>query len=247
MKVVAMIPARYASTRFPGKMLKKLGDKTVIAQTYEAAVNSSLFDEVYVVTDSKEIAKEIRRMKGKALISKKEHACGTDRIAEFAGRIDADIFINIQGDEPFIKKEQLQPLIDVFEKDKDKKIDIASLMFKTFDYDEFINPNNVKVVITKEEIALYFSRAPIPYPRDDEFDYAYKHIGVYAFRKKTLMQIAKLPQTKIEQIEKLENLRFLEYGFRIKMVKTKLVNFGIDTPEDLEYANIYLNKMKDQI
>ncbi len=239
-----MIPARFASTRFPGKLLKKLGNKTVIAQTYEAVVNSNLFDEVYVVTDHDGIANEIKNLDGNVFISKKQHDCGTDRIAEFATKIDADIFINIQGDEPFINKTQLINLINVFKNDKTQSIDIASLMTKIFDYDEFINPNNVKVVITKQEIALYFSRAPIPYPRDNNFDYAYKHIGVYAFRKKTLLKIAKLPQTKIEKIEKLENLRFLEYGFTIKMVKTKYINFGIDTPEDLESAKQYLEQKK---
>ena len=246
MKVVALIPARYDSERFPGKLLKKIGKQTVIYHTYQSAVKTGLFDEVIVVTDSDKIYKEIKKNKGQVLQSHLEHQSGTDRIAEVADKIDADIIINIQGDEPFVNKAQIALLIDIFKNDSLKKIDIASLMVKIYRHEEFINSNNVKVVVDKDNFALYFSRAPIPYPRDGKFKLAYKHIGVYAFRKEVLKQIAKLPVSKLEKIEKLENLRFLENGYKIKMQLTDKVNIGIDTPEDLEMAKSYLKDYENE-
>ncbi len=240
LKVVALIPARYASQRFPGKLLKDLNGQTVIWRTYEAAQKSGLFDEVVVITDHAKIKDEIVRHGGKAFMSQKEHATGTDRIAEFAEKIEADIFVNIQGDEPFINKQALEELIAVFEKDKEGNFDIASLMTPITDRETFLNPNNVKVVVDVDQKALFFSRAPIPYSRDNVFEKAYKHIGVYAFRKESLALIPHIPQTELERIEKLENLRFLEFGFNIYMVETAQVNFGIDTEEDLKKANDYL-------
>jgi len=240
MKVVAMIPARYDSQRFPGKLMKDLAGKTVIRRTYEAAKQSGLFHDVYVVTDSPVIAGEIEKTGGKTLISQKQHATGTDRIAEFAGRTDADIIINIQGDEPFIDAAALQKLIDVFQQDPSQKIDMASLMTAINSRKDFLDPNNVKVVTDTSGFALYFSRAPIPYSRDAVFEKAFKHIGVYAFRQAVLARIATLPPTDLEQIEKLENLRFLQNGLKIKMIETGSVNFGIDTPEDLERAFAFL-------
>ena len=236
MKTTALIPARYDSKRFPGKLLKDLAGKTVIRRTYEAAVNSGLFDEVVVVTDSLEIYDEINKHGGVALLSRKQHPTGTDRIAEFAENIPADIIINIQGDEPFINQKALKSLIETFENDTYEIIDIASLMIKIDNQEDFLNPNNVKVVTDTDGFAMYFSRAPIPYSRDNVFEKAYKHIGVYAFRKEILEEIALLPQTDLEQIEKLENLRFLQNGMMIKMIETDTVNFGIDTEEDLQQA-----------
>ncbi len=245
MKVVALIPARYASDRFPGKLLKDLNGKSVILRTYEAAVNSRLFQEVYVITDHQDIFNEIQNSGGKALMSRKNHPSGTDRIAEFAPNIDADIFINIQGDEPFIDPEQLASLIEVFKNDTSSAIDIASLMIKIKDENQFNNPNNVKVVFDKNNFALYFSRAPIPYPRNNRFQGAYKHIGVYAFKKSALIKIAQLQESTLEKIEKLENLRFLENGFSIKMVATDHINFGIDTQDDLQEAIEFLKNKKN--
>ena len=236
MKTVALIPARYDSQRFPGKLLKDLAGKSVILRTYEAAVSSGLFSEVYVITDHTGIYDEITQNGGKAKMSQSAYPTGTDRIAAFAQQIDADIFINIQGDEPFINQEALQSLIDTFEADTYEVIDIASLMIRMDNKADFLNPNNVKVVTDTDNFAMYFSRAPIPYSRDHIFEKAYKHIGVYAFRKEVLEEIAQLPQTGLEQIEKLENLRFLQYGFMIKMLETNTVNFGIDTEEDLKKA-----------
>ena len=243
-KVIALIPARYDSQRFPGKLMKDLAGQTVILRTYRAVVTSGLFDSVYVITDSQLIYNEIVQNGGQAFISTKNHETGTDRIAEFAGNIEADVIINIQGDEPFIHQKSLRDLIQVFENDTAKNIDLASLMIRLQNKADFLNPNHVKVVVDNNDFALYFSRAPIPYSRDQVFEKAFKHIGVYAFRKPALEQIARMPQTDLEQIEKLENLRFLQNGLRIKMVETDKLNFGIDTEEDLQKAILYLkNKM----
>jgi len=247
MKVVAMIPARYDSQRFPGKLMKDLAGKPVVLRTYEAAKQSQLFDDVYVITDSSIIYDTIVRHGGKALMSRKNHQTGTDRIAEFAPNIEADIFINIQGDEPFINKDALQELIKVFKDDEnDNIVDIASLMMRIDNKEDFLNPNNVKVVVDDDNLALFFSRAPIPYSRDKVFEKAFKHIGVYAFRKIALEIISKIPQTELEKIEKLENLRFLEYGFTIFMIETDQVNFGIDTEEDLQKAIEYIKQHGDE-
>jgi 3-deoxy-D-manno-octulosonate cytidylyltransferase len=246
MKVAALIPARYDSQRYPGKLLKDLAGKTIIRRTYEAAHETGLFDEVVVVTDHLDIYDEIVSHGGKALMSQKEHATGTDRIAEFADVIEADIIINIQGDEPFINETSLNNLIKVFEADANEMIDIASLMMPITNKEDFFNPNNVKVVVDVDQMAMYFSRAPIPYSRDKIFEKAFKHIGVYAFRKSALMMIPHIPQTELEQIEKLENLRFLEFGFNIYMVETDSVNFGIDTEEDLQKAITYLKTQEHE-
>jgi len=236
MKTVALIPARYDSQRFPGKLMKDLAGKTVILRTYEAAIASGLFSEVIVITDHADIFDEITNHGGKALMSQSDYPTGTDRIAAFADQIDADFFINIQGDEPFINQKALADLIAVLEGDTYEVIDIASLMIAIDNKDDFLNPNNVKVVTDTDGFAMYFSRAPIPYSRDKVFEKAFKHIGVYAFRKEVLSEIANLDQTDLEQIEKLENLRFLQYGFMMKMIETDEVSFGIDTEEDLSKA-----------
>lgn len=237
MKVVAMIPARFEASRFPGKLMKNLAGKSVILRTYEAVKNSNLFQGVYVVTDSDLIFNEIIFNNGKAIKSKKEHESGSDRIAEAIENIDTDIVINVQGDEPFTQTEPLSKLIEVFKNDKNKEIDIASLMIKMEDENEINNPNNVKVVTDEQNFALYFSRAPIPYPREKEKAIYYKHVGIYAFRKEALLKFTKLPINKLEATEKLENLRFLANGLKVKMVETNQIAIGIDTPEDLEKAN----------
>lgn len=232
-----MIPARYSASRFPGKLMQDLGGKSVIVRTYEATVNSKLFDDVFVVTDSDIIYDEIVNNGGKAIMSKKEHECGSDRIAEAVENLDIDIVINVQGDEPFTDKESLEKLIAVFKDDDDKKIDLASLMVHITDEDDINNPNTVKVVLDTFDFALYFSRSPIPYPRDKSVNVKYfKHKGVYAFRKEALLDFYRLPMLTLEASEKLEQLRYLEYGKRIKMVETSIEGVEIDTPEDLERA-----------
>ncbi len=236
MKVAAFIPARLDSQRFPRKLLRDLNGKPVIYRTCEAVLQTGLFDTVALVTDAVEIARAVEPLPVRVFISRRHHPTGTDRIAEFAGETDAAIIVNIQGDEPFVQAEPLQMIIEMFEADKSRQIDIVSLMTPLDSEEAFRNPNNVKVVTDKDGFALYFSRAPVPYPRDGKFKGAMKHIGIYAFRREALEKIARLPQTVLEQTEKLENLRFLENGFRIKMLVTDKLNIGIDTPEDLETA-----------
>jgi 3-deoxy-manno-octulosonate cytidylyltransferase (CMP-KDO synthetase) len=237
MKIIAVIPARYASTRFPAKLMQDLGGKTVITRTYEAAVNTQLFDDVFVVTDSDLIFDEIITHGGKAIRSVKEHESGSDRIAEAVANLEVDIVVNVQGDEPFIDKESLTKVIEVFKKDDAKQIDLASLMREIQDESEITNPNNVKVVVDQNGFALYFSRSVIPYPREQNVGVRYfQHIGIYAFRKQALVDFYHLPMKSLEASEKLEQLRYLEFGKRIKMVETTHVSIGIDTPEDLEKA-----------
>ena len=237
MKIIAVIPARYASTRFPAKLMQDLGGKTVILRTYEAAIQTHLFDDVFVVTDSDLIYNEIIANGGKAIMSIKEHESGSDRIAEAVENMDVDIVINVQGDEPFINKKPLEQVIEIFRNDTDKKVDLASLMFEIKEKSEIENPNNVKVIVDQNGFALYFSRSVIPYPREENVGVRYmKHIGIYAFRKEALMDFYRLPMLSLEASEKLEQLRYLEYGKRIRMVETDHGSIGIDTPEDLEKA-----------
>lgn len=234
-----MIPARYEASRFPGKLMKDLAGKSVILRTYQATKQSQLFDEVYVVTDSDIIFNEIESNGGKAIKSIKEHESGSDRIAEAVENLDFDIVVNVQGDEPFTQTEPLKKLLEVFINDIERNIDIASLKLRLEEKEEIENPNNVKVVCSEEGMALYFSRAPIPYPRDNSEATYFKHIGIYAFRKDSLLKFTQLPINNLEATEKLENLRFLANGMKVKMVETDKVAIGIDTPEDLEKANHY--------
>lgn len=232
-----MIPARYSASRFPGKLMQDLEGKTVIRRTYEATLGTNLFDEVYVVTDSEVIYNEIDSIGGNAIMSKKEHPSGSDRIAEAVKDLDVDIVVNVQGDEPFTERESLEKLLSVFSDDDAQEIDLASLMVEIEDWEEIRNPNTVKVITDQNNFALYFSRSPIPYPRDKDAGARYfKHKGVYAFRKKALMDFYELPVQFIEASEKIECLRYLEYGKRIKMVETEVLGVEIDTPEDLERA-----------
>lgn len=232
-----MIPARYAASRFPAKLMQDLSGKPVILRTYEAAVKTELFDEVYVVTDSDIIYDVITKAGGKAMKSVKEHDCGSDRIAEAVTDMDVDIIVNVQGDEPFTDKESLAAVLEVFEVDVKEEIDLASLMVHITDKKEIENPNTVKVIVDHRNFALYFSRSPIPYPRDTEIDQKYfKHKGIYAFRKRALMDFQRLPMLTLEATEKIEAIRYLEYGKKIKMVETTVSGIEIDTPEDLKRA-----------
>jgi len=232
-----MIPARYSASRFPGKLMQDLGGKTVILRTYEATIATKLFDEVYVVTDSDIIFNEITNSGGKAIMSIAEHESGSDRIAEAVQNVDCDIVVNVQGDEPFTERASLEKVLNVFYDDPQKEIDLASLMVEIHDWDEIINPNTVKVIVNQNNFALYFSRSPIPFPRDKNAGARYfKHKGIYAFRKQALLDFQKLPMQFIEATEKIECIRYLEYGKRIKMVETTVEGVEIDTPEDLEKA-----------
>jgi 3-deoxy-manno-octulosonate cytidylyltransferase (CMP-KDO synthetase) len=237
LKTIAVIPARFAATRFPGKLMQKIGDKTIIRMVYENAVESGIFYQVLVVTDSEVIFKEIQSLGGFVKMSGGEHVSGSDRIAEAIVDLDVDVVVNIQGDEPFIKKEPLADLLDCF---KDESVCVASLMKKVGDDEEVNNPNMVKVVCNKANEALYFSRSAIPFKRNTQTKLPYfKHIGVYAFKKKTLLEFTRWPQGELEQTEMLEQLRYLENGVSIKMVETSFSSIGIDTLEDYEKAKEY--------
>ncbi len=234
MKKIAMIPARYAASRFPAKLMQLLGDKTVILHTYNNTLATNLFDEVMVVTDSEIIYNEVVNNGGKAVMSIKEHESGSDRIAEAIVDMNVDIVVNVQGDEPFVQKEPLEKLLAVF---ADENVQVASLM-QVLHVKEFIDdPNYVKVAVDKNMNALMFSRSPIPYHRDKNISpIYYEHIGVYAFRKQALLNFTAWAITPLEAAEKIECLRYLEYGVPIKMVATEYMGVEIDTPEDLERA-----------
>ena len=232
-KIIAVIPARYAATRFPGKLMQQLGNKSIIRHVYDNTLSTELFNDVFVVTDSDIIYKEITTHNGKAIMSKKAHESGSDRIAEAVVEMNVDVIVNVQGDEPFIKKEPLEKLVQLF---NDPEVQVASLMRK-ISKEEALNPNNVKVVTNKNGYALYFSRSIIPFQRDEDLPAKYfLHVGVYAFTKNILMNFTQWPQTVLEKTEKLEQLRYLENEVKIKMAETDYLNVAIDTPDDLEKA-----------
>lgn len=236
MKICAFIPARYAATRFPAKLMQPLGDKSVIRHTYDNTVATGLFSDVFVVTDSTIIFDEITNNGGKAIMSMRPHESGSDRIAEAVVNLDIDVVVNVQGDEPFVKKEPLQKLLEVF-KDPAQNVRVASLMQVLTLQKNIEDPNYVKVAIDKNNNALFFSRSVIPYPRSTESPITYyEHIGVYAFKKEALLAFTNWEMTPLEAAEKIECLRYLENSVAIKMVTTNYMGVEIDTPEDLEKA-----------
>jgi 3-deoxy-manno-octulosonate cytidylyltransferase (CMP-KDO synthetase) len=231
---MAMIPARYAATRFPAKLMQLLGNKTVIRHTYDATIATQLFDEVFVVTDSDIIYEEITSHGGNAVMSKRTHDSGSDRIAEAITDMKVDVVINVQGDEPFITKEPLEKLVRLFD---DPTVRVGSLMRKIEDSNELIKNSAVKVVVNKNNDALYFSRSVIPFAANLVMDVPYfLHIGVYGFRKETLLEFTKWPASRLELVEKLEQLRYLENAVPIRMALVDFKSVAIDTPEDLEQA-----------
>ena len=237
MKICAFIPARYAATRFPAKLMQMLGSKTVIRHTYDNTIATKLFDDVYVVTDSDIIFNEIISHGGKAVMSKKNHKSGSDRIAEAVADMDIDIIVNVQGDEPFVKREPLKKLLQVFEGEEGKNVQVGSLMQVMKEQIFIDDPNYVKVAVDKNMNALMFSRSVIPYPRSKENSTVYyEHIGVYAFRKEALINFTNWAITPLEAVERIECLRYLENGISLKMVVTDYMGIEIDTPEDLERA-----------
>ncbi len=235
MKIVAIIPARYAATRFPAKLMQLLEGKTIIRHTYENTVATGLFDEVIVATDSEIIFKEITENGGKAVITKGNHESGSDRIAEVAKEMDVDIIINVQGDTPFVNKGALEKIIKVFE---DATVKVASLM-QILEEEKYIEDKNyVKVAVDKYMNSLMFSRSAIPYPRNKEIAITYyEHIGVYAFRKDALLKFTEWEVTPLEIAEKIECLRYLENGIPLRMIVVNGIGVEIDTPEDLERAS----------
>ena len=243
----AIIPARYASSRFPGKPMAMIGNKPMIQRVYEQA--SKVLDLVYVATDDKRIYETVLSFGGKAIMTSPDHQSGTDRCAEAATLITSktgkniDVVINIQGDEPFIKPEQISLIMNCF---SDEKVEIATLIRRTEPGEDIFNPNQPKVILNSYGDAIYFSRAAIPYIRDTEqSDWSkkhiyYKHIGLYAYRTETLKKITDLPRSLLEISESLEQNRWIENGFRIRTAVTLWESIGIDTPEDLERAKLLL-------
>ena len=237
MKSIALIPARYAATRFRGKLMAELKGKTVIRHTYDATVATGLFDEVIVATDSDIIFGEITSHGGKAAMTTGEHESGTDRIAEAAQGLEADVIVNVQGDTPFVNKNALAQLLEQF---NDPAVWVASLMDIISDEASLHDPNVVKVVVDKNNNSLLFSRSLIPFPRSTSAITHYRHVGVYAFRKSMLLQFTQWPITPLEDAEKLEGLRYLEHGVQLRMVLTEPMGIDINTPEDLQKARAAL-------
>jgi len=237
MRIVALIPARYAATRFPGKLMQPLGDKSVIRHTYDNTVATGLFDEVVVVTDSRIIFDEIEGSGGKAKMSKRTHESGSDRIAEAAEDMECDIVLNIQGDTPFIKREPLEKLLNVFRTHDGELVKVASLMQELKEQRFIEDENYVKVAVDLKGNALFFTRSVIPFPRNKEMAIPYyEHIGVYAFRKQALLDFTRWPLTPLENAEKVECLRYLEHGVPLRMVIVDYMGVEIDTPDDLKKA-----------
>ena len=237
MKTIALIPARLESKRFPNKLIQEINGVPIILKTYNAAIDTDLFDEVYVVSGNDEILKMIQSAGGKTFKSINNHQSGTDRIAEAAIDIDCNIVVNLQGDEPFISKIALVELIKSFD---DPKVKIASLMTKFKSFNEINNPNNVKVIIDNYSDALCFSRLPIPYGSKKINDYN-RHVGVYAFLKNALIEFSRMERSNLEIIENLEGLRIIENSKKIRMINTNFHGISIDTPEDLLEAEKYLS------
>lgn len=248
MNAVIIIPARYGSTRFPGKALANLGGKPVIQWVYERAKKAKGISSVIVATDSQDILTSVKAFGGEAVLTSEHHASGTDRIAEVARDIICDIIINVQGDEPFIRPEMIEQTVELL---KDERASISTLAKKIDSSPELIDPNVVKVAFDEEGFALYFSRSPVPYHRDrwrgiEAIEITtgvevYKHIGIYGYRREVLLDLAEMPQSRLEKIEKLEQLRALEKGLKIKVGITLYETIGIDTPEDLARAERWLN------
>ncbi len=241
MRVIALIPARIDSSRFPRKMLAQIGGKSVIRRTYESALATGLFEEVVVVTDSDEIEAEIRVAGGPVFRSTRPFESGTDRIAEAAADRAADIFVNVQGDEPFVQREPLAQLLALFSGEDALQVQVASLVQALKDPQLIADPNYVKVALDLRGNSLFFSRCPIPYVRDASVGLPYyEHIGVYAFRKEALMQFTRWEPTPLERTEKIECLRFLEHGIPLRMAITEYMGVEIDHPEDLARAEAML-------
>jgi 3-deoxy-manno-octulosonate cytidylyltransferase (CMP-KDO synthetase) len=241
---IAVIPARYASTRLPGKPLRKIRKKPLIQIIYENVMGTGLFEEVIVATDDNRIFDTVQSFNGKVEMTSSHYSCGTERVAKVAQNREVDVVVNVQGDELFIDNEPLQQLLNAFDTDEVK---VATLIHPITDYSIINDPNRVKVVFDIQDNAIYFSRSPIPYYCDkNSTQKFFRHIGVYAFRRDALLQIASLPQSYLEKIEKLEQLRLLENGIKIKVVKTNYSGFSIDTEEDLKKSANILIRQKEK-
>lgn len=250
MRILGIIPARYASTRFPGKPLVEIQGVTMIERVYKQALQSKKLHEVIVATDDERIADHVKSFDGNVMMTNTGHASGTDRCAEVLSKQTKsfDVVINIQGDEPFIQPEQIDLLISCFDDPDPSEVQIATLVKKIVSVDELKNTNTPKVVLAQNGDALYFSRQAIPFKKDIQFDEwlqhgtYYKHIGIYGYNAQTLLKLTTLPQGKLEQMESLEQLRWLENGYRIRTKVTDLETIAIDSPEDLEKVKKYFPK-----
>lgn len=238
MKKIAMIPARYAATRFPYKLIQDLGGKSVIQHTYDNTLKTGLFDDVWVVTDHEIIYNLLKTNGSNVIMSQSEHESGSDRIAEAVREMDVDVVLNVQGDEPFVDRKTLSDLLDTF---NDDAVQVSSVMKSFADPNDVANPNYVKVAVDKNHFSLLFSRSVIPFHRDHSISPVYwEHVGIYAFRKEALLQFTNWEMTPLEKAEKIECLRYLENGVRLKMIETTHQSVKIDVPEDLEKARLFL-------
>ena len=236
MKAICVIPARYSSTRLPGKPLKDICGKPMICRVWERASRAKSVAEVIVATDDERILKAVEKNFGRAMMTRADHKTGTDRLAEVAEKFsDAEVIVNVQGDEPLIEPSLIDDLVAEFV--KDKNLQMATVATELTDADEMKNPNNVKVVLAGNNDALYFSRAMIPFPRNAGKSKIFKHIGIYAYRRNFLLAYAKMEPTPLEQSESLEQLRALENGFKIRVIKSSCRFVGVDTEEDLKLVN----------
>ena len=232
MKSIALIPARLESTRLSRKLLRELNGIPLIVRTAQNIIDFKIFDEVHVITDSTDIKNILDKYSISNFLSEKDHQTGTDRVAEYANNFDCDIIINVQGDEPFIKKQNLQIILSEFENDHNKIIDVISLKKRIDKQIDVDNHNNVKVVTDANDFANFFSRSPIPHNRSNSFNQYYKHIGIYAFRKKALIEFPKMYISEIEKAEKIEALRFIYNDKKIKLLEIHNNIISIDTEED---------------
>lgn len=242
MKCIGIIPARYASSRFPGKPLIDLNGKTMIQRVYEGALKSELLSEVIVATDDERIFEEVERFGGKVVMTSEAHRTGTDRCGEVAQQFEADVVINIQGDEPLVDFRQLDQLLKAF---NDETVQIATLGISDVSEEDKRNPNRIKLVLNHRNDALYFSRSAIPNEHhskeEDRKQFPFfRHIGVYAYRKKALLELVNLEPTGLEKIESLEQLRWMYYGYAIRVVETDIETPNIDVPEDVEKVRAFL-------
>ena len=243
MQVLCVIPARYASTRLPGKPLKDIAGKPMICRVYERAAQAKRVSATLVATDDERIKTAVEEHGGQAMMTRNDHPTGTDRLAEVAAaHTEADLIIHVQGDEPLIDPGLIDELAAAFDDDAD--LQMATVMTEITDPEEQKNPNNVKVVTDQNGYALYFSRSLMPYPRHEGKSPVYKHIGIYAYRRDFLLRFAKMPQTPLEQAESLEQLRALENGYRIRVIKTNARFVGVDTAEDLARVNEIYRQMQ---
>ena len=242
MKVLCVIPARYASTRLPGKPLKDIAGKPMVCRVYDRTVQAGKVSDTVVATDDERILQAVTEHGGRAVMTRADHPTGTDRLAEVAEAFpDIDLIVNVQGDEPLIEPGLIDELVTAFEEDADLQMATVKTMME--DEAEIANPNNVKVVTDKQGYALFFSRSVLPYPRNAGCP-VYKHIGIYAYKRSFLLNYAKMESTPLERSESLEQLRALENGYRIKVVETKAKFVGVDTAEDLAKVNEIYRNMK---